>query len=113
MPSRATRCLSSGRSNTSSDPQGLYYLWVAGAYNYDGIQGCASPGSFKYSVQLEPGGAGPQPDLHAWFRTTFGALATYADVLRSLTAIGVRSLTCRPPTLEEIFLKQYSPTVPA
>src|ERR1700677_3422890 len=35
------------------------------------------------------------------------------DVLRSLTAIGVRSLTCRPPTLEEIFLKQYSPTVPA
>jgi len=30
------------------------------------------------------------------------------DVLRSLTATGVRSLTCRPPTLEEIFLKQYS-----
>jgi ABC-2 type transport system ATP-binding protein len=30
------------------------------------------------------------------------------DVLRSLTAVGVRSLTCRPPTLEEIFLKQYA-----
>ena len=30
------------------------------------------------------------------------------DLLRSLTAVGVHSLTCRPPTLEEIFLKQYS-----
>jgi ABC-2 type transport system ATP-binding protein len=34
-------------------------------------------------------------------------------VLQSLTAIGVRSLTCRPPTLEEIFLKQYSSAVPS
>jgi ABC-2 type transport system ATP-binding protein len=30
------------------------------------------------------------------------------EVLRELTAVGVRSLTCRPPTLEEIFLKQYA-----
>jgi polyether ionophore transport system ATP-binding protein len=39
------------------------------------------------------------------------APAELNDVLRSLTAVGVRSLTCRPPTLEEIFLKQYSATV--
>jgi ABC-2 type transport system ATP-binding protein len=30
------------------------------------------------------------------------------EVLRQLTAVGVRSLICRPPTLEEIFLKQYA-----
>jgi len=28
--------------------------------------------------------------------------------LAGWTAIGVRSLVCRPPTLEEIFLKHYS-----
>ncbi|MGD0555322.1 MAG: ABC transporter ATP-binding protein [Streptosporangiaceae bacterium] len=30
------------------------------------------------------------------------------DVLARLTAAGVRNLTCRPPTLEELFLRQYS-----
>jgi ABC-2 type transport system ATP-binding protein len=30
------------------------------------------------------------------------------DVLARLTAAGVRSLTCRPPTLEELFLRHYS-----
>jgi len=30
------------------------------------------------------------------------------DVLGRLTAAGVRSLTCRPPTLEELFLRHYS-----
>jgi ABC-2 type transport system ATP-binding protein len=30
------------------------------------------------------------------------------EVLRRLTAAGVRTLTCRPPTLEELFLRQYS-----
>ena len=30
------------------------------------------------------------------------------EVLRRLTATGVRTLTCRPPTLEELFLRQYS-----
>jgi ABC-2 type transport system ATP-binding protein len=30
------------------------------------------------------------------------------EVLRRLTAVGVRTLTCRPPTLEELFLRQYS-----
>jgi ABC-2 type transport system ATP-binding protein len=30
------------------------------------------------------------------------------EVLRALTATGVRTLTCRPPTLEELFLRHYS-----
>jgi len=29
-------------------------------------------------------------------------------VLRRLTDVGVRSLTCQPPTLEELFLRYYS-----
>jgi ABC-2 type transport system ATP-binding protein len=36
------------------------------------------------------------------------------DVLRALSAVGVRTLTCRPPTLEELFLRHYSQrSVPA
>jgi ABC-2 type transport system ATP-binding protein len=34
--------------------------------------------------------------------------AALNDVLSRLTAVGVRSLTCRPPTLEELFLRHYS-----
>jgi ABC-2 type transport system ATP-binding protein len=34
--------------------------------------------------------------------------AALNDVLSRLTAAGVRSLTCRPPTLEELFLRHYS-----
>jgi ABC-2 type transport system ATP-binding protein len=34
--------------------------------------------------------------------------AALTDVLARLTAAGVRSLTCRPPTLEELFLRHYS-----
>src|SRR5487761_244281 len=30
------------------------------------------------------------------------------EILRRLAAIGVRTLTCRPPTLEELFLRQYA-----
>jgi ABC-2 type transport system ATP-binding protein len=30
-------------------------------------------------------------------------------VLRALTAVGVRSLTCQPPTLEQLFLPHYGP----
>ncbi len=30
------------------------------------------------------------------------------DVLTRLTAVGVRALECRPPTLEELFLRHYS-----
>jgi len=34
--------------------------------------------------------------------------AALNDVLQRLTAAGVRGLTCRPPTLEELFLRHYS-----
>jgi ABC-2 type transport system ATP-binding protein len=34
--------------------------------------------------------------------------AALTAVLSRLTSAGVSSLTCRPPTLEELFLKQYS-----
>ncbi|MFJ8962599.1 ATP-binding cassette domain-containing protein [Lentzea sp. NPDC102401] len=32
------------------------------------------------------------------------------DVLRELSALGVRNLVCRPPTLEELFLRHYGVT---
>jgi ABC-2 type transport system ATP-binding protein len=35
--------------------------------------------------------------------------AALNDVLSRLTVAGIRSLTCRPPTLEELFLRHYSP----
>jgi len=34
--------------------------------------------------------------------------AALTEVLRALSAAGVRTLTCRPPTLEELFLRHYS-----
>jgi ABC-2 type transport system ATP-binding protein len=34
--------------------------------------------------------------------------AALNDVLSRLTAVGVRSLECRPPTLEELFLRHYA-----
>ncbi|TVY99627.1 ABC transporter ATP-binding protein [Trebonia kvetii] len=34
--------------------------------------------------------------------------AALNEVLRRLTAVGVRTLTCRPPTLEELFLRHYA-----
>jgi ABC-2 type transport system ATP-binding protein len=34
--------------------------------------------------------------------------AALNDVLSRLTSAGVRTLTCRPPTLEELFLRHYS-----
>jgi len=30
------------------------------------------------------------------------------QTLKQLTAIGIRSLVCQPPTLEELFLRHYS-----
>jgi ABC-2 type transport system ATP-binding protein len=38
--------------------------------------------------------------------------AALNEVLRRLTSAGVRTLTCRPPTLEELFLRQYSGSKP-
>ncbi|HEY0639769.1 MAG TPA: ABC transporter ATP-binding protein [Pseudonocardiaceae bacterium] len=34
------------------------------------------------------------------------------ELLRALTAVGVRGLTCQPPTLEELFLRHYSDAGP-
>jgi len=34
--------------------------------------------------------------------------AALTEVLRRLSATGVRALTCRPPTLEELFLRHYA-----
>jgi ABC-2 type transport system ATP-binding protein len=34
--------------------------------------------------------------------------AALSAVLRALTDVGVRTLTCRPPTLEELFLRHYA-----
>jgi ABC-2 type transport system ATP-binding protein len=36
--------------------------------------------------------------------------AALDELLRRLTAAGVRTLTCRPPTLEELFLREYAGT---
>jgi ABC-2 type transport system ATP-binding protein len=35
--------------------------------------------------------------------------AALDDVIGQLHQVGIRSLTCRPPTLEELFLRHYSP----
>ena len=37
-----------------------------------------------------------------------GGLDQFPLLLRRLTATGVRTLTCRPPTLEELFLRHYA-----
>jgi ABC-2 type transport system ATP-binding protein len=45
-------------------------------------------------------------------RARFDVDTTHLDeALRSLTAFGVRSLTSRPPTLEELFLRHYGADV--
>jgi ABC-2 type transport system ATP-binding protein len=35
--------------------------------------------------------------------------AALDEVVGRLHQAGIRSLTCRPPTLEELFLRHYSP----
>jgi len=46
-------------------------------------------------------------DSRVHFEVDAGALDA---ALRQLTAVGVRSLVSRPPTLEELFLRQYDRT---
>jgi ABC-2 type transport system ATP-binding protein len=47
-------------------------------------------------------------------RVTFDVDSDHLDAaLRSLTALGVRSLAAHPPTLEELFLRQYGEEVSA
>jgi ABC-2 type transport system ATP-binding protein len=61
----------------------------------------ANPGVHGLEVQdLNDGGARVTGQVDA---------AALDDVLRSLTAVGVRSLTCQPPSLEELFLRHYAP----
>ncbi|MGH3370243.1 MAG: ATP-binding cassette domain-containing protein [Nocardioidaceae bacterium] len=46
-------------------------------------------------------------------RVTFDVDSDHLDaVLKALAALGVRSLTAHPPTLEELFLRQYGEEVP-
>nr|WP_308429837.1 ABC transporter ATP-binding protein [Streptomyces ruber] len=59
-----------------------------------------------------PGGLSGLPGVHG-FEARGGSVRFQVDtdkldaVLRSLTESGVRSLTCTPPTLEELFLRHY------
>ncbi len=45
-------------ANLTSDPQGLYYVWVSGASNY-----CGTSGNASYTIELEPSSelANPAP----------------------------------------------------
>ena len=63
---------------------------LAGPVSLDGLPGV-------HAVEI----AGPR--LHA--EVDHAALN---DLLGRLTAVGLRELVCRPPTLEELFLRHYS-----
>src|SRR5580704_9886643 len=62
---------------------------LAGPVSLDGLSGV-------YAVEIQG------PRLHC--EVDHAALN---DLLARLTAVGVRSLECRPPTLEELFLRHY------
>ena len=47
-------------------------------------------------------------EVHAFLGPNGAGKTTTIRILRRLTAAGVRTLTCRPPTLEELFLRQYA-----
>ncbi len=54
-----------------------------------------------------------EPELHG-DRVTFDVDSDHLDAaLTALTALGVRSLAAHPPTLEELFLRQYGEEVPS
>ena len=63
---------------------------LAGPVSLDGLPGV-------HAVEIEG------PRLHA--EVDHAALN---DLLARLTAVGLRDLVCRPPTLEELFLRHYS-----
>jgi polyether ionophore transport system ATP-binding protein len=73
----------------------------------------------RTSIQVEPAapadGLAALPGVHG-LRAENGQVrfdvdtAALDSVLRELTAIGVRSLVSRPPTLEELFLRHYDRT---
>jgi ABC-2 type transport system ATP-binding protein len=66
---------------------------------------------------LPAGGIGEVPGVHdpqlADGRVTFDVDSDHLDgALTALAALGVRSLSAHPPTLEELFLRQYGDEVP-
>lgn len=73
-------------------------------------------------VEGTPDGLGSLPGVHDWLSVPApGGHRVSGEVdtdrldgfLVGLTALGVRSLTCRPPTLEELFLRHYGERVEA
>ncbi|PZG08435.1 ABC transporter ATP-binding protein [Nonomuraea aridisoli] len=68
--------------------------------------------SIEADLAGSPDGLADLPGVHdvradggrVWFTVDTAALA---PVLRLLAAAGVRGLVCRPPTLEELFLRHY------
>ena len=67
----------------------------------DGLD--ARPGVHDLDVQDLDGGA------HVTCQVDAPALD---DLLKRFTAVGVRSLTCQPPSLEELFLRHYASAAP-
>ena len=70
-------------------------------------EGLANLGSFlEHSAASRPGHPAIRLDdfvrSYAELRGAAGRMSTL------LTAAGVEALTCRPPTLEELFLRHYS-----
>jgi len=69
-------------------------------------------------LAVAPGGLTSMPGVHD-LRVDGGHVDFLVDpgsldqVLRTLTAVGVTSLTSRPPTLEELFLRHYGDGQPA
>jgi ABC-2 type transport system ATP-binding protein len=67
---------------------------LGGPFAFDGLTGV-------HDASVEPSGDG--------FRLRCEAdNAALNEILSRLSAAGVRTLTCRPPTLEELFLRHYS-----
>jgi ABC-2 type transport system ATP-binding protein len=67
---------------------------LSGPFTVDGLPGV-------HDAAIEPSGDG--------FRLRCEVdNAALNDILTRLSAAGVRTLTCRPPTLEELFLRHYS-----
>ncbi|SER70314.1 ABC transporter ATP-binding protein [Lentzea albida] len=71
--------------------------------------------SITADLTRSPDGLASLPGVHE-FRAEGTRLHCHVDtdhldeVLRALTSLGVRNLVCRPPTLEELFLRHYEVT---
>jgi ABC-2 type transport system ATP-binding protein len=74
--------------------------------------------SIRAELDRPAPGLGSATGVHALLaegnRVSFEVDTVHLDgVLQRLTAVGVRSLTSQPPTLEELFLRHYGDDVPA